>query len=108
MSLPFIFVIFQHGILKAETFALLSSQALIVALNQICPFKKEIPPQNNNLNLNFGQLQGDQWNPSIVGVGEVGMRLCPCPPSPLVGVDVSDLSLAPAAAVWGSASGREC
>lgn len=68
MSLPFIFVIFQHGILKAETFALLSSQALIVALNQICPFKKEIPPQNNNLNLNFGQLHGDQWNPSIVGV----------------------------------------
>lgn len=96
------------GILEPMTFALCRAAVLFSSFNlcaksNLGSFNREIPPQNNNLNLHFS-VGGHKSNIQSIIVS----RHVTAPA--LIQVNISDLLVASVAAVWGQrerGGGRE-
>lgn len=92
------------GILEPVTFALCRAAVLFSSFNlcaksNLSSFNREIPPQNNNWNLNFS-VTG--WHKSYI----LSIIVCRHVTVPaLIQVNISDLSVASVAAVWGQRGG---
>lgn len=94
------------GILEPVTFALCRAAVLFSSFNlcaksNLGSFNREIPPQNNNLNLNFSVGVGG-WGGHKSCIQSIIVSRHVTAPA-LIQVNISDLSVA---AVWGQGGGE--